>query len=153
MPVCASLGDMSFENLPPHARDIAFTDLTGADFVDLFIGLADRAAGAVGLLLLDDRGRVTQPVVISDLPAEVGPQALMARLAPLGDGLREAGGAVAFVRARPGAPLLTSMDRLWANEADRGFTADGQSVLHSCWLATPTHIRQIPQSHRLREAG
>ena len=153
MPVCATLSDMSFENPPPNARDLAFTDFTGADFVDLFIGLADRAAGAVGLLLLDERGCVTQPVVISDVPAEARPEGLLPGLALLGEGLGEGGGAVAFVRARPGAPLLTPSDRAWVSEVDRVLTVDGQSLLRSAWLATPTHIRQIPQPRRLREAG
>lgn len=145
---------MTFENLPSNARDIAFTDLTGADFVDLFIGWADRTAGAIGLLLLDREGRVTQPVVISGVPAAAGPEVLTPILAELGGMLRESGGTVAFVRARPGAPLVSPADRGWANEIHAGLTLDGQNLLHSAWLATPTTIRQIAQpSRRLPKAG
>lgn len=84
-----------------------------ADVVDLVLGVEDRRAGALAVVLCDEGDRAFQPIVLSDL-AEGAPVADLVRvldlLLPL---VGDLGGSVLVARGRRRGLVPADVDRTW----------------------------------------
>jgi len=135
---------MSFDDLPDNWSDLALdTPGLGADVADLVVGLADRESGCIGLLLTDAEHRLVQPMVLGGVPDDAGPGSVSGRLDDVLRLVRELGGALGFVRGRPGSVLLTDGDRRW-HEAVLAACHRQGVPLFGAWLATPAVVRPFP---------
>ncbi len=142
---------MSFETLPENWTDLPLdTPGLGAGVADLVLGVADREAGAVALLLTDADGRFVQPCVLGGVPADADPQALVPLLAEVTSVLREARGGLVLVRGRDGSVLVTDADRRW-HEAVLAACRRSGVRLDGAYLATPAAVRPFPAA--LAEGG
>lgn len=100
---------MTFENLPPNFRDRALDDpVLRADAVDLFVSHADREAGCLALVFLDEEHRVTTPVVIGEMGTPTTEQVEFVLVKVVAD-LRPPALVVAL--GRLGSSLFTDDDR------------------------------------------
>jgi hypothetical protein len=135
---------MSFDDLPENWSDLPLDSPgLGADVADLVVGLADRESGCIGLLLTDADRVLVQPMVVGEVPADGGDESVAGRLDTVLRLVRELGGALGFVRGRPGSVLLTDADRRW-HEAVLTACRRHEVPLFGAWLATPSGVRPFP---------
>ena len=136
---------MSFDNLPETWSTLPLDDPhLLADVVDLVVGEADRAGGCVGLLLLDDALRLSQPCVVGDVPVDADPGLFLPFLDQVAAMVADAGGAVVFVRGRDGSRLLTDADRAWHEAVVAGCRTAGVRLL-GAYVAAPGGVRPYPE--------
>ncbi len=137
---------MTFEDLPPDwpTRPVTDPDIT-ADVLDLVVRDADRANGALCLLLCGEGRRLVQPLVIPNVPATLRPDERRRVFATLrhvvDDGGFSGGVLVAVARARHA--YVTDDDRAW-HEAAIDALADIGIELLGMWIVTREVIRQMP---------
>jgi hypothetical protein len=135
---------MSFDDLPDDWSHLPLdTPGLGADVADLFLGVADRLAGAVALLLTDADGRLVQPCVVGGVPPDADPATFGPFLEHLGGVLGRGQGGVVLVRGRDGSVLLTDADRGWHEEVLSACRASGMRLV-GAYLATPAGVRPFP---------
>ena len=136
---------MSFEDLP---RDWSQRPLDtpglAADVADLVVGERDRLGGCVGLLLTSAGLTMSQPLLVSDVDDTVQPEEFHPYLEQLSSMVAESGGALVFVRGRPGSVLFTDTDRRWHQVAIDGCRAGGARLV-GAFLATPGTVRSFPE--------
>lgn len=114
---------MNFENLPAEWPTIPLTDPHHiADVLDIFVGVRDRMAGSLLILICDEQRRPVQPVIINDIDgaAPGGEHLPLADIAEhVADLQPEA--TVLCAIARPGRTQVTRTDRRWAKSFERVF--------------------------------
>jgi hypothetical protein len=134
---------MTFQDLP---HDLSLHPLTDprlvADVLDLCVPLRDRQAGALCVLICDERDCLAQPVVIG----EIGRPRADERLELLGNVVQMArgvmpGGALLLAIARADGLSLTADDELWATTA--AVAADDYRLL-GVHVVTMHGSREIP---------
>lgn len=137
---------MTFENLPPNLRELALDDpVLRADAVDLVVTHADREAGCVMLLLLDEDHRVDTPVVIGEMgsptPEQLGlvVDRVVAELRPP---------AVVVALGRSGSALFTDDDRSCHQVLVDGCRELGVALLGT-YVVTPGAVRELPDHLRI----
>ncbi len=139
---------MSFDDLPDDWSDLPLDGPgVGADVADLVVGIADRETGCIGLLLTDSRLRLVHPMVVAEVPDDGGHESVPGHLDTVLGLLRELGGALGFVRGRPGSVFLTDADRRW-HEAVLSACRRHDVPLFGAWLATPDVVRPFPAAPR-----
>lgn len=137
---------MTFKDLPPDwpTRPVTDSDIT-ADLLDLIVRDADRVGGAMCLLLCGKDGRLVQPLVVSELPAQPDPaerRHLFEFLRPLVGPAGFLGGVLVAI-ARERDPFVTDADRAWHESAIQGCRAAGLQLL-GVWLVTRQAIQRLP---------
>jgi hypothetical protein len=114
---------MNFENLPAEWPTIPLTDPRHiADVLDIFVGVRDRMAGSLLILICDDQRRPVQPVIINDIDAAVpgGEHLPLAHIAEHVADLRPDATVLCAI-ARPGRTRVTKTDQRWAQSLGRVF--------------------------------
>lgn len=136
---------MSFHDLPENWSTLPLdTPGLAADVADLVVGEADRDGGCVGLILTHPDLRMAQPCVVNEVDDDVEPEEFARFLEQLSRRVHEGGGAVLFVRGRPGSVLLTDADRRWHQVAIDSCRAGGATLL-GAFLATSSTVRSFPE--------
>jgi hypothetical protein len=135
---------MSFRDLPQNWPDLRL-DSPGlaADVADLVVGDRDRDGGCVGFVLTKADLTMGQPAVVDDVDDTVSPDELRPFLDQLCRMVADTGGALLFVRGRPGSVLLTDADRRWHQVAVDACRVGGVPLV-GAFLATPAAVRAFP---------
>jgi hypothetical protein len=109
---------MGFEDLPQDWSRRSLSDpRLAADVVDLVASEECRIAGALYVLMCDERGRLRAPIAVDDLPFD-RPQECALVLQPFLWVLSERPGTSAVLAlCRPGPPTLSHLDRRWVEAA------------------------------------
>ncbi|CAN7442247.1 hypothetical protein [Knoellia sp. LjRoot47] len=137
---------MTFENLPPNFRDRALDDpVLRADAVDLFVSHADREAGCLALVFLDEEHRVTTPVVIGEMGTPTTEQVEFVLVKVVAD-LRPPALVVAL--GRLGSSLFTDDDRACHQAVVDGCRALGVELL-ATYVVTGNAVRELPDHLRM----
>ena len=135
---------MSFDTLPENWGELPLDDPgLAADVADLVVGDADRHGGCVGILLTHPDLRLAQPCVVNEIGDTMAPEEFGPYLAQLCRLVAESGGAVLFVRGRPGSVLLTDTDRRWHQVAVDTCREQGVRLV-GAYLATSSAVRSFP---------
>ena len=139
----ATMGVMSFRDLPKnwHSRPLTEPPLA-ADIVDLVVREGDRVAGCVTFLLCDERGRLIQPVTITDTDAGAGEPRDLVELF-LGDLAGGIGGLVVAV-GRPRGHTPDDAARAW-HEAAIAACRRHEVPLIGTYLATVHGVVEMPR--------
>ncbi len=114
---------MNFENLPAEWPTIPLTDPHHiADVLDIYVGVRDRMAGSLLILICDEQRRPVQPVIINDIDAGVpgGEHPPLVHIAEHVADLRPEATVLCAI-ARPGRTRVTKTDRRWAQALERVF--------------------------------
>lgn len=114
---------MNFENLPAEWPTIPLTDPHHiADVLDIYVGVRDRMAGSLLILICDEQRRPVQPVIINDIDADVpgGEHLPLVHIAEHVADLRPEATVLCAI-ARPGRTRVTKTDRRWAQALERVF--------------------------------
>jgi hypothetical protein len=114
---------MNFENLPAEWPTIPLTDPHHiADVLDIHVGVRDRMAGSLLILICDEQRRPVQPVIINDIDAGVpgGEHLPLVHIAEHVADLRPEATVLCAI-ARPGRTRVTKTDRRWAQALERVF--------------------------------
>lgn len=136
---------MSFDDLPPNARDIPLTDRRiAADTIDLIVSLEDRAHGCLGVMVCDDQHRGIQPIVLSDVPADAGTSGLESLLHLLLPLVHDNGGSLLVSRGRPRGAVPNDIDRAWHQKTIDMCAAHGVPLL-GFYLATYEGVFALPE--------
>lgn len=144
---------MSFHDLPENWSALPLdTASLAADVADLVVGDQDRAGGCVGLILTGPDLRMAQPCIVNEVDDHVEPEEFAPFLEQLSRRVAEGGGAVVFVRGRPGSVLLTDADRRWHQVAIDSCRAGGATLL-GAFLATSSTVRSFPQAWATERAS
>jgi hypothetical protein len=139
-------GDMSFHDLPENWSSLPLdTPGLAADVADLVVGDLDRAGGCIGLVLTDADLRMVQPCLVNDIDDTVEPEEFAPFLEQLTRMVRDTGGAMVFVRGRPGSALLTDSDRRWHQVAIDA-CREGGAELVGAFVATSSGVRAFPEA-------
>lgn len=145
-PPPGTISGMTFENLPPNLRDLPLDDpVLRADAVDLFVSHADREAGCLALVFLDEAHRVTTPVVVGEMgsptPEQVGfvLDKVVADLRPP---------ALVLALGRMGSALFTDTDRGCHQAAVDGCRELGVDLL-ATYVVTSSAVRELPDHLRI----
>jgi hypothetical protein len=146
---------MSYHDLPEDIRSVPLTEAAvQADVIDLIVGIEERHRGALGVMVCDDLDRGIQPMVIADLPTEIGVSSTTSRGGPGGQPLEEAlelllpmvgreGGSVLLARGRTGVLVPSDDDRAWHQAAIDACTRHRVRLL-AFYLATPSGVQALP---------
>ncbi len=134
---------MSFYDLPKDWARRAITDpQIFTDVVDLFVTDADRAAGAVYVVLCGPTRRVIQPCTVPELPGE--PVEDRGRyFLPFAHAIAGSGGGLVVVIARPGRARAIDSDRLWHHAAVETCRNSGVELFAAA-IATPHGVVRLP---------
>ena len=109
---------MSFEDLPPNAKDLPLTDRRlAADVIDLIIAERDRAAGCFGVMVCDEHHRGLQPIVVNQVPDDAEAADLASFLDLLLPLVSQNGGSIIVGRGRPEGRRPRDRDREWHQQA------------------------------------
>ncbi len=138
---------MSFQDLPEDWEYEWLLDPTiTADVVDLFARESDRRANTLLLLLTDRRGRLVQPVAISEMRwgcSEEERERAFDWLCHFSTGAEEdeaiEGAVIAFCHRQP---RIRSSDLRWAETAQRRLGAMFIELL-GCYVAHSAGVRRI----------
>jgi hypothetical protein len=134
---------MSFDDLPDRWQERPLTDQRlVADVLDLLVPDADRRAGALAVLLCDERGRLLQPGIISDLDHESseGERGLM--LGCFVATMAEWFDSILFALARADGLSITPDDESWARAVQ--YACSGEVRLLGFHLVTRDGSRLVP---------
>jgi hypothetical protein len=137
---------MTYQDLPDDIRTTPLTDpAVQADVVDLMVGIDERRAGAIGLMVCDgDRG--IQPIVVTDLPEGSGEDGLLRLLDLVLPLVGQAGGSLLVGRGRRRGLLPTDHDRCW-HQATVDSCSRHRVRLLGFHLASPDGV--VPMPHPL----
>jgi len=142
---------MTYQDLPDDIRTTPLTDpAVQADVVDLMVGIDERRAGAVGLMVCDDGDRGIQPIVVTDLPEGAGEDELLRLLDLVLPLVGEADGGLLVGRGRRRGVLPTDRDRRWHQATVDACSRHGVRLL-GFHLASPEGV--VPMPHPLEAAS
>jgi len=142
---------MTYQDLPDDIRTTPLTDpAVQADVVDLMVGIDERRAGAVGLMVCDDGDRGIQPIVVTDLPEGAGEDELLRLLDLVLPLVGEADGGLLVGRGRRRGLLPTDRDRRWHQATVDACSRHGVRLL-GFHLASPEGV--VPMPHPLEAAS
>jgi hypothetical protein len=114
---------MAFSDLPDNAPDLPVSDPAyTADFLDLVVSERDRRRGALALLLCDDDDRMQVPVVVGDLPPELGDDERERTVARVVSAMKGRGAVLVAVARRSGLSIRAE-DQAWRRAAERACAA------------------------------
>ena len=134
---------MSFEDLPDGWKERPLTDpRLVADVLDLVVSDADRCAGALAVLLCDERGRLLQPGIISDLDYASGESERAKMLSCFVVTMAEWFDSILFALARADGLSITADDESWARAAQ--YACSGEVRLLGFHLVTRDGSRLLP---------
>lgn len=135
---------MTFNDLPEDLQSHPLSDgpIRG-DVIDLILGIEDRRAGALAIMVCDDLDRGVQPLVLSDLPHDQGTDPLREVLELLLPTVGKEHGAVLIARGRRRGTLPTDDDRAWHQTAIDACSQHSVRLL-GFYLATPDGISELP---------
>ena len=137
---------MTFENLPENFRDLPLDDpVLRADAVDLFVSHADREAGCLALLFLDEAHRVTAPVVVGEMGPPAPDQVSFVLDKVVAD-LRPP--ALVLALGRMGSPLFTDDDRACHQAVSDGCRELGVDLV-ATYVVTGNAVRELPDHLRI----
>ncbi len=114
---------MSFDDLPENWPTLPLTDADHiANVLDLFVDARARHAGALLILICDDKRRPVQPVVIDDVDASALSESLQP-LRHLASSIAHAasGACVMCAVARPGSLRVSANDQRWRRRLEEAF--------------------------------
>ncbi|MGB8021647.1 MAG: hypothetical protein WCF04_10500 [Candidatus Nanopelagicales bacterium] len=114
---------MDFEKLPADWPTIPLIDPNHiADVLDIFVGVGDRMAGSLLILICDEQRRPVQPIIINDIDTGASGDGYLhlAQIAQNVSELRPEATAMCGI-ARRGSASVTNTDRLWAQTLERAF--------------------------------
>ena len=114
---------MNFENLPADWPTIPLTDPGHiADVLDIFVGVRDRMARSLLILICDEQRRPLQPVILNDIDAK-GPPSDHHSLSAIADHVAAVrpDATVLCAIARRGRTRVTESDQRWALALERAF--------------------------------
>lgn len=136
------MSGMSFHDLPKnwHSQPLTDTPLA-ADVVDLVVRESDRVTGCVTFLLCDGRGRMIQPVTITEIDAGSGEPDELVELF-LGDLAGGIGGLVVAI-GRPRGHVPDDAARAW-HEAAISACRRHDVPLIGTYLATVHGVSEMP---------
>lgn len=135
---------MTYQDLPDDIRTTPLTDAAvQADVVDLMVGIDERRAGAVGLMVCDDGDRGIQPIVVTDLPEGAGEDELLRLLDLVLPFVGERDGALLVGRGRRRGLLPTDHDRRWHRATVEACSRHGVRLL-GFHLASPDGVAPMP---------
>ena len=135
---------MSFEDLPPNAKDLPLTDRRlAADVIDLIIAEKDRAAGCFGVMVCDEHRRGLQPIVVNEVPADAEAADLASFLDLLLPLVSQKRGSIVVGRGRPVGRRPSDRDREWHQQAIDSCRAHGVPLL-GFHLATHDGVFRLP---------
>ena len=136
---------MTFQDLPPHAREIPLIDARVAgDVIDLIISDTDRTTGCVGLMICDDAHRGLKPIVLHDVPPTADANGLAQLLEMLLPLVAENGGSILLGRGRARGWAANDVDRAWHQIAiDR--CAKHAVPLLGFYIATGDGVFRLPE--------
>lgn len=141
----ATIAGMSFEDLPPNARDVPLTDPTvAADVIDLIVSLRHRASGCVAVMVCDEERRGIQPIVMNDLPHDADIEALTALLDLVLPLVALRRGSVLVARGRPRGRVPNDVDRAWHQQTIDSCRRHGVRLL-GFHVATQDGVRALPE--------
>jgi len=142
---------MSFHDLPENWPDLRL-DIPGfaADVADLVVGDRDRDGGCVGFVLTKADLTMGQPAVVNDVDDTVSPEELRPFLDQLCRMVADTGGALLFIRGRPGSVLFTTTTGAGTRWRSR---PAGPAACHSSARSSPPRRRCGPSPHRSRRAS
>lgn len=139
---------MGYQDLPDDWNSSPIDDQRMLDVIDLCVGICERLDYCLGLLLLDERGCLVQPLVVAGADDTKLDRAVTG-LSELANLVGHFGGRVVFVRGRPGGPFITRTDLTWRRYAQEVF---GERLAGS-YLATVDVIRPLARANDLPIAG
>jgi hypothetical protein len=149
--VRGSMPVMTYQDLPDDIRTLPLTDpAVQADVVDLMVGIDERRAGAVGLMVCDDGDRGIQPIVVTDLPEGAGEADLLRLLDLVLPLVGEARGALLVGRGRRRGLVPSEDDRCWHRATIDACGRHGVRLL-GFHLASPEGV--VPVPHPLEAAS
>jgi len=125
-------------------RDTIITADNGAELFDLILDLQAREDGCLGILLLDDDGRVLLPIVVHDLGTSTTVEQKVHAVGLFLGQAAEAGAAIAFCHGRPGRSFVTDEDRGW-HEALITTARDLEVPVVGAWVAGDWGVRALPR--------
>jgi hypothetical protein len=135
---------MTFHDLPDDLRSRPLTNATlQAAVVDLVLGVDDRRAGALAVVLCDEGDRAFQPVVLSDLADGASVAELVRVLDLLLPLVGEHGGSVLVARGRRRGLVPADADRTW-HQATIDACRRHEVRLLGFHLAAPEGVEALP---------
>lgn len=110
----ATMGVMSFKDLPPNLRELPLTDprLAG-DVIDLIVSEESRQHGSFGIMTCDELDRGINPILFSDRDQVAdldGVTRVLSLVLPL---VARVDGGVLLGRGRPRGRCADDTDRAW----------------------------------------
>jgi hypothetical protein len=134
---------MSFQDLPDGWNEQPLTDpRLVADVLDLVVSDADRRAGGLAMLLCDHRGRLQQPVFISDLDYGSSEAERCLMFGRFIAHLAEQVEAILFALAREDGLSITADDQSWARAIQ--YACSGEVRLLGFHVVTLVGSRLVP---------
>lgn len=141
----ATMGSMTFEDLPADVKDVPLTDPhVAADVMDRIIDLESRAGGCLGVMVCDEEHRGVMPIVLSDVPHDADSSGLAQLLDLVLPLVVERGGSVVIGRGRPRGRVPNDVDRAWHQQAIDSCAAHGVPLL-GFYLATREGVFPLPE--------
>jgi hypothetical protein len=135
---------MTYHDLPDDIRSHSLGEGTiRADVVDLILGIEDRRAGALAIMVCDEADRGVQPLVLGDLPADEGSAPLLEVLDLLLPMIGKEHGAVLLARGRRTSTAPTDDDRAW-HQAALDACSRHRVRLLGFFVATPSGVEELP---------
>lgn len=114
----------------PPLREPVTSEDDAAALVRSVLGLDDIVGGSLLLLLCDEDGRPTVPVLIADVPVTMTAEPVVERwFEQLGEVLADTGSALIFARGRAGQSFVLDHDRPWHDAVMRGCAQTGIELL------------------------
>ena len=135
---------MSYRDLPDDLRSHALTQGSiRGDVVDLILGIDERRAGALGIMVCNDDDCGVQPVVLGDLADGAGTGPLGTVLDMLLPMVGQERGAVLVARGRRASTVPTDEDRAW-HQVTLDACSRHQVRLLGFYVATPSGVQELP---------
>jgi hypothetical protein len=135
---------MSYHDLPDDVRSRPLTDATlQSDVVDLVLGVEDRRAGALAVVLCDEGDRGFQPIVLSDLGGDATVADLVRLLDLVLPLVGDFGGSVLLARGRRRGLAPSDGDRAW-HQATIDACRRHRVRLLGFHLAAPEGVEALP---------
>jgi hypothetical protein len=140
---------MSHHELPDDIRSVPLSDSPiRRDVIDLILGLEDRHAGALGIMVCDELDRGLQPLVLGEIPDGAGPETIVEVLDMPLPTVRDEHGSVLIGRGRQDSSVPTDDDRRW-HQAALDTCARHRVRLLGFYVATAAGIEELPAPLRV----
>ena len=135
---------MGFQDLADDDFHKPLTEPTlVANVLDLVISAADRRAGALGVLMCDEDGRLVQPAVIGELEPEQITEEERERLVSVFVRAMGGAGSLLLAIARRDGLSIVPADVAWCHTAVRVCTVAGVRLL-GVYVVTMAGSREVP---------